>query len=274
MYQQAAAQLKIAREYEKAGDVYAMVADLCLNQIKNKPDTIANFNEAGKAYKQAGKTDQAIKMFKNAANMQRAENRISAAAKLFDEIGQLYAGAGQRKEAIDAYKTAAQCYESDNGKVTSQLIYVKAADLLVDEDDLKGAIDIYEKVAADQSTNVAMSFSAKPLYFKALLCHFALEATKGAVTAKTTAAKLLEYGNSAPRFEGSKEQELVGKLVTAYESNDVSGFENDLRSYNAIYRLDNLSVALLIKVKDTMTKAPSADDVVRGLEGGGEFNLS
>jgi alpha-soluble NSF attachment protein len=252
-YMLAGAQYKIAQAWEKAGGAYAAAADLHLGKLNNRTDGIQALCEAGRAYKNT-QGAAAIKAMTQAARMMMEDNRFAPAAKLWAEIGDTENDQNlDRRAAYTAYVNAADSYRAANSAITAQSMQLKGAEMLSLEGEYERAMVIYETIADAQADNASVAWSARDNLYKALLCQMTLEAVSEVDALVATEEKLEKYLDNHPRFQDSKEANLVRDLILAYNARDQQRFVGVLHKYDSIYRLDAWSQALLYKVKKTVS---------------------
>ena len=100
LFNQAATQFKIAKEYQKAGDSYKEAAK-CNMGAGNEIEAKQSWREAGKMYRHVN-VDLAIDAYQNAIELNLNGDRFTQAARLQEEIADMLAEDDHIKEAIAA----------------------------------------------------------------------------------------------------------------------------------------------------------------------------
>jgi alpha-soluble NSF attachment protein len=165
LYDKAAAQFKIAKQWDAAGDAYVKMAE-CAEKIGNEVEAVGAYSNAAKAYKN-GNTSEAIKIFRIAAQMQMTRNQFQQAGKLLLEVANIEEKDLKVQAAIKSYTAAADCFLSEGSVPSENQALLKVADLSAGEGDYKGAIKIYEKVASVAVESSLLKYSAHSYFFKA-----------------------------------------------------------------------------------------------------------
>jgi len=252
IYDKAAAQYKIQKEWDQAAECYVRAAELS-EKLKNIHEACNHYVNAAKAFKNTN-LKESIKMYNIAVSLHLDSNRMSTAAKLWKEIAQLEEKQEHTKEAIKAWAECANCYEADDASASANQAHIKVADLSVEEEDYKRAIVIYEKVAGAAMDTQLGRWSVKDYYFKAALCHFVVGSTSG--DTKTLETALEKYKEQFPAFDGTRELKLVENCLAAYKDVDSDKFTAYVRDYDRISKLDNWTAKILLDIKTALKDGP------------------
>jgi len=255
IYDKAAAQFKIEKDWEKAAETYVKAAELCEKQ-KNVHEASTHYQSAAKCYKNVS-PKEAIKMYTIAITLTQENNKFTTAAKLWKEIATLEEKQLHTKEAIKAWSECATCYEADDVTASANQALLKVAELAAEEEDYKRSIGIYEKVAQSAMDSTLGRWSVKDYLFKSLLCSFVMNAKTGDV--KGTAQSLGKYKESFPAFDGSREAKLIENTLTAFNENDHEKFTNFVRDYDRISKLDNWTAKILLDIKTVLKEGVEND---------------
>lgn len=245
LYDKAAAQFKMAQQWDDAGDAYIKMAE-CAEKINNQLEAVNAYTNAAKAYKN-GNIKESIKTFRIAAEMRMESNQFQQAAKLYQEIGAIEEKNMNMKGAIKAYSDAADCFKSEGSGPSEGQALLKVADLSASEEDYARAISIYEKVANNALESTLLKYSVKDYLFKASLCQLVL-------CAKSQDMKVLEdkldgYKCLHPAFDGDRSCKLIEQCAKAFEDDDVDAYTDVVFAYDKLYKLDNWTASLLLIVK-------------------------
>jgi alpha-soluble NSF attachment protein len=263
LYDKAAAQFKISKQWDDAGEAYVKMAE-CAEKLGNETEAVAAYTSAGKAYKN-GNTKEAIKYFRIAAEMRMAANAFQQAAKLHQEIAGVEEKNLNLKGAIKSYNDAADCFHAEGSVPSENQALLKVAELSATEEDYQRAIMLYEKVAAAALESTLLKYSAKDYFFRAGLCQFVVCAKSDDM--KVLEEKLDKYKDQHPAFDGDRSCKLLENCMKAFDDNDVDAFTEHVYTYDKIYKLDNLITSLLLTIKKILrdgvrSEEPLLDDPV------------
>jgi len=271
LYEKAAGQYKINKQWQEAGDVLFKAAELA-EKMRNGPDAPGLYMNAGKAYLNSSNRD-ALKAFHIAVRLYMDNNRFGTAGRLYKDIAAIEEKELHPKEAMEAWEKAAQCFETDNANAHAGPCLLSVARLAADEGDYKKAIDIFEKVATSAlDNNSGAKWSVSEYLFKAALCCFVVDATCGGEIEPTRRA-LEKYIDLHPAFENSREYSaLLNPCVNAFEKNDPGAFLEAIRKYDLITKLDTWTAKLFLRVKEALEEGPAAMPGDEGVHGGATFD--
>jgi alpha-soluble NSF attachment protein len=250
LYQQAANQYKIGKEWQQAASCYEQCA-FCAEKSGSASDQ-ANFHmEAGNVLKRIS-AESAAEQFEKSLAIYSASGRFQQCGKLLMGLAETFeAERLDVKRAKDYYKRAAEMFElDDHSKSNFSKCQLKLAEMAAKDGDLQQAITIFESEGEKALQNNLLQYSAKDHFLKAGILHLAMG---DSVTANLAVEK---YNTLDPRFAASREGELIGGLAEAFEAGDVEKFLDVLHEYDRISKLDAWKTEFLLKVKEAM--APSA----------------
>jgi len=257
MYNKAAAQFKLSKQWKEAGDVYLKMAELS-EKIKNETEAINFYQSAGKAYQNCD-SKEAIKVFRLCTKLHMAADRFSTAARDWKEIAKMEEKEDRNKEAAEAWEKAATCHEAENGKAAATQCWSNVARICASMADYKRAIELYEKCAAQSLETDLGRWSAAEYLYKASLCRFVLESKSG--ECKETTEALEKYVDMHPAFENAREYKFLKAILDAFQKDDIDKFTDVVAKFDAVLKLDNWTSKLLLKVKDVLREGVSADDI-------------
>jgi alpha-soluble NSF attachment protein len=261
LYQQAANQFKLAKEWQEAATCLGQCA-FCAQSSGSTSDQANFLMEAGNVLKKIS-TSQAVEQFEKAVAIYSSGGKFQQAGKLLMQIAELREqeciGDKGRKEVMDYYKRAADMFElDDHSKSNVTKCQLKFADFSAmdtenPENGRLEAIKIFEQEGEKALQNTLLSYGAKEHFLKAGILHLV---GGDAVTANLANEK---YRNLDPRFSSSREGELLQALVEAFEETDVDKFVDKLHDYDSVTKLDNWKMEFLLKVKDCMAPSSAND---------------
>lgn len=247
IFQQAANQFKLQKEWDQAGEAFARCA-YCAQKSGSQNDESNFYTEAGNVLKKIS-TQRAVEQFEQAIVLQGNGGKFQQAGKLLMTIAELYeAESLQSTQVKDYYKRAAEMFELDeHGKSNLTKCNLKVAEFSARDGELQEAIKIFESEGEKALGNNLLQFNAKDRFLNAGILHLA----QGDSVSVNLAVE--KYRALDPRFGGSREGELLANLATAFESSDVELFTDKLFEYDQVTKLDPWKTDFLVKAKDHMT---------------------
>eukprot|EP00401_Gymnodinium_catenatum_P076687 CAMPEP_0117499490 /NCGR_PEP_ID=MMETSP0784-20121206/22272_1 /TAXON_ID=39447 /ORGANISM="" /LENGTH=334 /DNA_ID=CAMNT_0005294639 /DNA_START=45 /DNA_END=1047 /DNA_ORIENTATION=+ len=251
LYQQAANQYKLAKEWQAAADCFVQCA-FCAQKSGSSTDE-ANFHqEAGSVLKKIS-SSQAADQYEKAVSILSANGRFQQSGKLLMQVAELYESERlNHTEVKEFYKRAAEMFElDDHGKSNLTKCNLKVAEFAAKDGDIQGAIQIFESEGEKALQNTLLQYGAKEHFLKAGILHLV------AGDSVTVSIAVDKYRALDPRFADSREGTLLSGLAEAFANSDVEAFTDCLREYDSITRLDAWKVDLLYKVTQSM--APTVD---------------
>lgn len=261
LFQQAANQYKLMKEWDQAGQAFERCA-YCALKSGSQNDESNFYKEAGDVLKKIS-TQQAVEQYEKAIVLQGNGGKFQQAGKLLMTIAELYeAESLQSTQVKDYYKRAAEMFELDeHGKSNLTKCNLKVAEFAARDGELQEAIRIYESEGEKALGNNLLQFNAKDRFLNAGILHL-VEGDSVSVN-----LALERYRSRDPRFASSREGELLGNLALAFESGDAEMFTDKLWEYDTVSKLDAWKTDFLLKVKENM--AGGADPL-----GGGGIDLT
>lgn len=254
LYDKAAAQFKITKDWDQAAECYLKIAELA-GKLSNELEEEQAYTNAAKAYKNANNNKEAMKIFKLVAEMRMKGNKFQQAGKLYTEMAQMEEKEMNHKAALELYQSAADCFQADNSASSESQALLKVAELSAMEMDYKTAIEIYEKVSATSLENSLLKYSVKDYMYKASLCQLSICAQISDF--KTLEDKLERYKDMNPAWDGDKACAFIEQLIKAFDDGDVEAFSEACFKYNQIYKLDQFATKILSHVKGILKNGPT-----------------
>uniref|UniRef100_A0A3B4CGT4 N-ethylmaleimide-sensitive factor attachment protein, alpha a n=1 Tax=Pygocentrus nattereri TaxID=42514 RepID=A0A3B4CGT4_PYGNA len=234
MYVRAANMLKMAKNWNAAGDAFCKAAKLRL-QIQSKHDAAVNFIDAGNAYKKAD-PQEAIKCLGRAIDIYTDMGRFTIAAKHHISIAEIY-----ESDLVDVDKVS----EILGPALSANKCLLKVATYAAQLEQYQKAIEIYEQIGTYSMDNTLLKYGAKDHFFKAALCHFCVDMLNAKLAVQ-------RYEEMFPAFSDARECKLVKKLLDAYEEQDVDAFTDAVKEFDSITRLDQWQTSMLLRIKKTI----------------------
>jgi len=248
LYQQAANQFKLQKAWQEAANCFAQCAH-CAHESGSSSDEANHLKEAGNVMKKVS-TAQAVEYFEKAIGIYSAGGRFQESGKLLMSIAELHeAERLQPKQVKDFYKRASEMFElDDHGKSNFTKCNLKVAEYAAKDGELDEAIRIFEFEGEKALQNQLLQYGAKDHFLRAGILHLC---GGDSVTVNLAVER---YRSLDPRFEGSREGDLLAGLAEAFENQDVEVFVDKLGEYDNISKLDPWKTEFLVKVKDLMSK--------------------
>jgi len=249
LYQQAANQFKLEKEFKGAGDAFAKEAE-CREHAGETNDAANAWWNAAKAYKQ-GFPDLAIHALGQTIKHQTKAGRFRQAADREKEIAQIFLH--ERRDmrmACQSFIRAGEWYAHEDATATADGCFKDAADLHAELDEFPQAIALYEQVAEHSLQSSLTKYSVKEYWLKAGLCALAMQ---NAIMVKRNLDK---YSALDSTFLATREAKFVIGLTETVESGDMEGFTAVVGDYDRVTKLDNWKTGILLKIKRGLQEEP------------------
>jgi len=246
LYTKAAAQFKIAKLWQEAGDAYVKAAELYETKSKSETDAVRCYTDAAKSYKNTSPAD-AIRVYNIAVAKNMENNKFSVAAKLYKDLAELLESEMKTDDAMKAYEKSAECYFAEDSITSGNQMMLRVADFAAQKEDYKRAIEIYEKTSRASADNNLTRWSVPDYLFKASLCALALDAKSNIFDSSFVAIK--RYLADYPLFTNAREGKMCDKLIPAIEQRDAEQLTDIIAEYDQVSPLDNFKSGLLLIVK-------------------------
>lgn len=109
---------------------------------------------------------------------------------------------------------------------------------------LPECIKAYEKIAKKYLAQPLLKSNAQNLFFNSCLCFLANDDVVGAKK------QVQMYGIEDPSFDGSRDQELISKIVKHIQNKNSEEFSLTISEYNQITPFSKLQTSLMVKIKE------------------------
>lgn len=253
LFQQAANQYKLAKDWPAAADCF----ERCANCAKEggSPNEEANFyQEAGNVLKKVSSAD-AIVQYEKTIQIYNTGGRFSQSGKLLMQMAELLeAERMNHKDVKDYYKRAAEMFDlDDHGKSNLTKCNLKVADYAAKDGELQEAIQIFESEGEKALSNNLLRYGAKEHFLKAGILHMVMGDT---VTVNLACEK---YFSLDPTFQDSREGKLLAGMAEAFTNTDADMFIEKLSDYDTVTPLDSWKTDFLVKVKESMAPGGVGD---------------
>eukprot|EP00929_Paragymnodinium_shiwhaense_P000576 TRINITY_DN100823_c0_g1_i1.p1 TRINITY_DN100823_c0_g1~~TRINITY_DN100823_c0_g1_i1.p1 ORF type:complete len:294 (-),score=122.43 TRINITY_DN100823_c0_g1_i1:115-996(-) len=258
LYQQAANQYKLSKEWQDAADCFVQCA-FCAGKSDSKTDEANFLMEAGTVMKKIS-TVQAVEHYEKAMTILSAAGRFQQCGKTLMQVAELYEQERlSHKEVKDYYKRAAEMFELvDHSKSDFTKCQLKVAEYSAKDGELQEAIQIFEAEGEKALQNNLLQYGAKEHFLRAGILHMVVG---DSVTVNLAVEK---YNSLDPRFASSREGELLAGLAEAFEARDSEKFVDKLQDYDTVTKLDSWKTEFLVKVKESMSAG--ADPLSGGID--------
>ncbi len=204
LLQKAAAQFKISKQWQEAGDAYARSAEIADKQLKDVHEACTDYVNAAKAYKNVS-GELSIRYLQRAVDLHMENNKFSQAARLWKEMAEMQEKEMNYDAAGHCYEKAADCFQAEDSRVNAASCMIKVADLALEQEKFARAIEIYDKVSNDSLDNTAARWSIKDYLFKALICHLAIAAKSNDQSMEPVEEAINKYTEMLPSLEGNNQ---------------------------------------------------------------------
>jgi len=249
LYERAAAQFKLNKQWKEAAEAYMKAADVCEKNLKNDADAVDKMQNAAKCYQNCN-PKEAVTIFRKVVKMHQDTGRLSTAANEWKEIAKLEEKEGHMQAAREAWEKAATCHEASNGKAAATQCLPQVARICADEADYKKAVELFEKCAHQALDSELGKWSASEYLYKAALCNLVLETKSGET--KDVTEQLDRYVEEHPAFETAREYKFLKGIIDAFDKDDVEKFTEVVFKFDSVLKLDNWTSKLLLKIKDVL----------------------
>lgn len=236
---------KASRQPTDAEKSYLTAAE-CLLRVKQLHEAASNYVSAANAIRKTDATRAATHL-KTSVQYLISGGNFAIAAKNLQDAGELFEQENNPEEAMECLKSAADYYESENQPSRSSTCLLKVAQMLAQAEKYDEAIALYEKVAKASIDNSLTKWSVKDYLFKAGLCQLCKGDLIGAKRA------LEQYAELDVTFAGTRENKLLGAIMTAYEGYDVDAFTAAVQEFDSITPLPPFITTLLLRIKNRIT---------------------
>jgi len=219
-------------------------------------DMANTLTEAYKMYRLSSPPDsarvlqQAINYYTSTGNFRRAATHQQNLAELYE----LSFEPPDLKNALSAYETAASWFESDNAEALANKLYLKVGEVAALEGDYPLAVEKFERVAKSSIQSNLMKWSVKEYFLKAGICRLAVGDNIA------TRRALQQYKEMDNSFAAQRECMLLTDLVQCQEDGESDEFSRKLLFYDKLSSLDKWKTAILVRVKEGITKQDEEED--------------
>mmetsp|Transcript_27169 Transcript_27169/g.31337 ORF Transcript_27169/g.31337 Transcript_27169/m.31337 type:complete len:282 (-) Transcript_27169:56-901(-) len=249
-YLKAAAQYKLDKNYERAGESFMRAGD-CATKLKNSAEACQAYTDAATAYK---KTDlkKASVMLQIAIQINLESNRLQSAARLEKDFADALEGDNQLEEAVEHYRKALQYFEAEDQAVSANTCLVKIANIKGQMDKFEECIELYEELG-NKAVNGPLKHQAKEFFTRAMLCRMALVENDNRTEKSAECAEALDtYETIDMYLRNTREAEFLHMCVEAVESQDVEKMELAVSLLAELRMLDDWKTHVLLIVKKNM----------------------
>jgi alpha-soluble NSF attachment protein len=251
---------KINRQWGLAAISYEKIAKL-YQSLEELDDTCENYISAAKCYKKSSDTFcESIRLYKIVAKIYGENNKFHQSAKIYRDIAELEEKNNNINNAIDSYISASDFFQIEDKESLYIRTIAKAADLLAGNEDYDRASSYYDIIINKATETNLLKYSVKKYIFKATLCIFIISGRTLFKDIEKCKNKIENYVEQIPLYENSKEYVFLNNICLILEEDDVEEFINCAFLYDKAYKMDILSVGLLLKLKNMFREALAHND--------------
>eukprot|EP00270_Netrium_digitus_P001904 TRINITY_DN12107_c0_g1_i1.p1 TRINITY_DN12107_c0_g1~~TRINITY_DN12107_c0_g1_i1.p1 ORF type:complete len:291 (-),score=84.92 TRINITY_DN12107_c0_g1_i1:203-1075(-) len=238
---------KVAKAWDKAGDLYRRLSDLQLKKLDSIHDAASSLVEAGNCYKKTN-SKLAVECLTQAVDLFIENGRLSMAARHSKDIAEVFEKEENVDQAVIWFDKAADLYQSENANSSVNQMRLKVAEFSALKEDYLKAAEIFEGVARECVSNNLLKYGAKGHLLNAGICRLCLS-PHDATSAKNA---LDQYQDIDPSFADTREFKLLSNLAAAVDESDVDAFTDAIKEFDSMTRLDGWKTSLLLRVKKGM----------------------
>ncbi|VEN53461.1 unnamed protein product, partial [Callosobruchus maculatus] len=192
----------------------------------------------------------AIKCLLKAAGLESELGRLTLAGKHHQTVAELYENEEVDYEnAVSHYEQAAVyfCFQDEHALANHCL--EKVAHYAVYYENYEKGLRVYKELARRALKNNHLLYNTKEYFFKAALCDLA-------ISVASTRQALEVYCRLYPGFKDTREYDLLLTLMGHIELQNVEGYEDTLRMYDSISRLNQFYIINLLRIKKRYFNSP------------------
>ena len=176
--------------------------------------------------------------------------RFTMAAKHHQTIAEIYENdPSNYAKVIQHYEQAAQYFMGEESNSSANKCMLKVAQYSAELENYEKAINIYEQVAQSSLESSLLKYSAKEYLFRAAICHLCVDYLNAQHS-------LDRYIQMYPAFQDSREYKLICSLIEHMQEQNVDGFTEVVKEYDAISRLDQWYTMILLRIKKQLNDNP------------------
>jgi tetratricopeptide (TPR) repeat protein len=239
----------INKDYDNAVNAFINASRYNI-KMENNIEMINCFNKIQKCFINLNNYSSAIFYIKKCSNYFFSKNKINEASKYELKIADIYEKKNDYKKAIESYKIVLS-YTFDND-ITINNFLLKIADLYILEYDLHNASEYYTMYLENTETDKLLRFKHPEIILKIILCHIGMKENEIEDT-------IISFSNNYPIFNNSIEHDFIIDFAKITEEKDISKFENLLKKYFSIKRLDNILINLFTTIKSNLEDLENID---------------
>eukprot|EP00484_Ammonia_sp_Unknown_P019143 CAMPEP_0197032972 /NCGR_PEP_ID=MMETSP1384-20130603/11503_1 /TAXON_ID=29189 /ORGANISM="Ammonia sp." /LENGTH=366 /DNA_ID=CAMNT_0042462709 /DNA_START=53 /DNA_END=1153 /DNA_ORIENTATION=+ len=283
LYNKAAAQYKLSRMYQQAGDAYSKCAQILQSDESTHLEARIAWKDAAKCYQHVSR-NQAIIAYQNAIQLDVESDRLREAARLQQQIGDLLMENKDAddieynehdnqpiNEAIGAYEKAVEYYEMEHDHAQKNKVLLVIAQIAGSQGNWRRAVDIFEQIGREWSSHNLMRWKVKEILFKAAwlrMCSIAEGAHHGDDDKWNELMAIQDgYGDVSEMYAGSSEQKLVSEMIGCLARNDAASLLQAVAAYDRVCPLDAWKMELVAHLKAQMKRVENEEIVKKIMQG-------
>lgn len=247
LYNRAGNMLKMEKEWDEAGGIFKKVGSLYQELDIGRSQSSEAFLNAAKCYMKVN-PQEAVNCLMKTIEVYTDLGKFSIAAKYHVMVAEIYENEQDIPKTIEHYSRAADYYQCEESSANASRCLLNVARYAAMLEQYQKAIEIYESVGQSSVDNKLLKYGAKDHFLRAGLCHLCVDLINTQIAIK-------KYEEICPQFADSRECKLLKDIMNKIEVQDSDGFEEVVREYDSIYRLDQWFTKLLVKIRSHFTSA-------------------
>lgn len=249
-YLKAAAQYKLDKNYDRAGEAFMRAGD-CATKLKNTGEACQAYTDSANAYKKCDVKKAGV-MLQIAIQINIENNRLGSAARLEKDFAEALENDNQLQEAVEHYKKAMQYFDAEDQTVSSNSCLTKIANIKGQLDQFEECIELYEQLG-NKAVGGPLKHQAKEFFMRAMICRMALIHGDNRIDKCAECAEALEsYETIDIYLRNTRESEFLHMALEAIEAEDVERFETAISLLAELRMLDDWKTHVLLIVKKSI----------------------
>lgn len=245
---------KTAKNWKQAGTAFMRAAD-CAVKLSSQHDAATHLAEAFNCFRKAEMIPEALTCVNQAVEIYIDNGRFPQAAKYEKEVGEMFRAAGRLDEAVQHYKRAGDFFGGEEQRSQENGCLQLIADIYSEQEKYGEAAVLYEQIGKSCAGNASLKFHAKDHFYKAVFCFLAElvdpKKERAGVVDKAQ-SKFEEYQGRDPHFAGTREYELLEKVIQAAGAGDEEAISAAVREYDSVHHIDEWKTTVLLKIKRSL----------------------
>lgn len=244
----------IKKDYLLAAQI-ALKAAILSEKMDNGFDVKHYYKKSAVAYKKANNIEKCIEIYNLLIEKLEKNTDYWTLAKTLEELAVIFEEKSDKTnkededKAIDMYLRSINYYESDDKSQSCIKLLKKIAEIYLNRKEIEKAKETYSKLIDlyDKSTN--SKFMLSEYVYMLALCEFNLYAKENDYKLDTLIRSKEE---AYPFVINSREFTLLRNCIGAFKDNNKEKFEDEIRNYDFLKKLDRKHIVLYGQIKEIM----------------------